>query len=184
MKTLVILAAAGSGGLLTTVREVGEQFGVDWPHFLAQCLSFAMVAFLLHWFGYRPALQILEERKQRIAESMANAEKIKAELAKTEAARKEILAQAEQQAVRMIEEARAAANRLLEQETNKAKAAAQQIIARAQEAGEAELARMRAELRREIGRLVVETTARVAGKVLTREDHDRLIEEANRELAA
>lgn len=184
MKTLVLLAAASSGGLADTVREVGEQFGVDWPHFLAQCFSFAIVAFLLHRFGYRPALQMLEERKQRIAESLANAEKIKAELAKTEAARKEILAQAEAQAVRMIEEARAAATRVLEEETQKAKAAAEQIIAKAHEAGEAELARMRAELRREVGRLVVQTTARVAGKVLTPEDHDRLIEEANRQLAA
>jgi F-type H+-transporting ATPase subunit b len=184
MNTLVILAAAESAGLLDTAREVGEQFGVNWPHFLAQCFSFLIVALLLHRFGYRPALQMLEQRKQRIAESLANAEKIKAELAKTEAARKEVLAQAEAQAVRLIEEARNAASRLLEQETQKARSAAEQIIAKAHQAGEADLARMRAELRREVGRLVVETTARVTGKVLTPEDHDRLIEEANQQLAA
>jgi len=40
------------------------------------------------------------------------------------------------------------------------------------------------ELRKEIGRLVVETTAKVTGKVLTVDDHQRLAEETNRQLAA
>ena len=43
---------------------------------------------------------------------------------------------------------------------------------------------MLAELRREVGRLVVETTAKVTGKVLTPDDQKRLAEETNRELAA
>ena len=73
---------------------------------------------------------------------------------------------------------------MLEQETQKAIATANQIVAKAREASEAELARMKAELRREIGRLVVETTAKVTGKVLTVEDHQRLAEEATRQLAA
>jgi F-type H+-transporting ATPase subunit b len=43
---------------------------------------------------------------------------------------------------------------------------------------------MLAELRREVGRLVVDTTAKVTGKVLTLDDQKRLAEETNRELAA
>jgi F-type H+-transporting ATPase subunit b len=43
---------------------------------------------------------------------------------------------------------------------------------------------MLADLRREVGRLVVETTAKVTGKVLTSDDQKRLAEETNRELAA
>jgi len=41
-----------------------------------------------------------------------------------------------------------------------------------------------AELKAEIGRLVVDTTSKVSGKVLTAEDHQRLIDETNKELAA
>ena len=124
------------------------------------------------------------ERRQRIKEGLENAERIKAELAKTEAARQEALNQANQQANRLIEEARVAASKVLEQETQKAIATANQIVAKAREAGEAELVRMKAELRKEIGRLVVETTAKVTGKVLTVEDHQRLAEETKRQLAA
>ncbi len=166
------------------ISDTARQFGVDWPHFIAQCVSFSIVLFLLHRYAYKPILQILEDRRQRIKEGLENAERIKAELAKTEAARQEALSQANQQANRLIEEARAAASRVLEQETQKAIATANQIIAKAREASDAELVRLKAELRREIGRLVVDTTAKVTGKVLTGEDQQRLAEETKRQLAA
>ena len=76
------------------ISDTARQFGVDWPHFLTQCISFSIVLFLLQRFAYKPILQILEERRQRIKEGLENAERIKAELAKIEAARQEALNQA------------------------------------------------------------------------------------------
>ena len=89
---------------------------------------------------------MLEARRKRIAEGLANAEKIKAELARTEAQRQEVMAQANAQATKLIEEARAAAARVQEQETQKAIAAAKEIVAKARQATEADHARMLAEL--------------------------------------
>ena len=160
------------------------KLGVDWPLFIAQTISFLVVAGLLYKFAYKPILTVLEERRKRIADGLANAEKIKHELARTEAARQEVLNQAHLQANKLIEEARAAAARVQEQETQKAIAAAEQIIAKAREAAAQDHARMLAELKREVGRLVVETSAKVAGKILTVEDQQRLAEETNRQLAA
>lgn len=179
---LMLAAAAGGGGGI--VSETAKQFGLNGPHFLAQCISFGIVAFALHKWAYKPILTVLAERRQRIADGLANADKIKAELARTEAARQEILNQANTQANRLIEEARAAASRVLEAESQKAIATAEQIISKAREAAAADQARMIAELKREVGRLVIDTTARVAGKVLTPEDQNRLAEETNRQLAA
>ncbi len=169
------------GGL---IENTARTFGVDWPHLIAQIVSFSIVAFLLHRFAYKPILQALEERNQRIAEGLANADKIKAELAKTNAARQEILNQANTQANQMIAEARTAAERLREAETQKAIAAAEQIIAKAREAANLDHARMLSELKREVGHLVVATTAQLTGKILTPEDQRRLIEDANRQMAA
>jgi F-type H+-transporting ATPase subunit b len=180
METLLMLAAADGNVVTQTARA----FGISWPLFISQTISFCIVAFLLHRFAYKPILRVLEERRQRIAEGLANAEKIKQELASTEAARREVLDEANRRSTELIEEARAAAARLLEQESQKAIATAEQIIAKAREASTADHARMLLELRREVGRLVVETTGRVTGKVLTPEDQRRLIEEADRELAA
>jgi F-type H+-transporting ATPase subunit b len=166
------------------IGDTARDFGVDWSHLIAQMISFVIVAAALTKFAYKPILNVLDERRQRIAESLANAEKIKQELARTEAARQEVLNQANVQANKLIEEARAAAARVLEKETQKAVAAAEQIIAKAREAAAQDHARMLAELRREVGRLVVETTAKVTGKILTVEDQRRLAEETNRQLAA
>jgi F-type H+-transporting ATPase subunit b len=166
------------------VEQVAKTFGVDWPHLIAQIVSFAIVCALLYKFAYKRVLTILEERRQRIAEGLANAEKIKIELARTETARQEVLARANEQAAQLIEEARAAAARVQAQETQKAIAAAEQIIAKAREAAAADHARMLTELKREVGRLVVQTTATVTGKILTPEDQKRLAEETTRQLAA
>lgn len=177
-------ALFAASGLAETARQTADTFGLNWPHFLAQCISFSLVAFLLHRYAYRPILQVLEVRRQRIAEGLANAEKIKTELAQTEAARRELLSRANEQAIKLIEDARAAAARVQELETQKAIAAAEQIIAKAREAAAADHARMLAELRREVGRLVVQTTAKVTGKILTLEDQQRLAEETRQQIAA
>jgi F-type H+-transporting ATPase subunit b len=166
------------------IKDIAQTFGVDWPHLIAQIISFSIVCTFLYFFAYKRVLAMLEERRQRIAEGLANAEKIKAELARAESQRLEVLTQANTQATKLIEEARAAAARVQERETQKAIAAAEQIIAKAREAAASDHARMLAELKREVGRLVVQTTATVTGKVLTGEDQRRLAEEAARQLNA
>jgi F-type H+-transporting ATPase subunit b len=164
--------------------ETIQALGISWPKLIGQIVNFGIVLFVLWRWAYRPVLALLEERRQKISESMENADRIKAELAKTEATRQETMNQAHAQANQFITEARAAAARILEQETQKAVAAAEQIVTKAREATEQDHARMLAELKREIGRLVVETTAKVSGKVLTKEDQQRLMAETTKELAA
>jgi F-type H+-transporting ATPase subunit b len=175
MNSLALIAEASGGG---PVQEIARTFGVDWGHLGAQIISFCIVCALLYKFAYRRVLQMLEERQQRIAEGLANAEKIKAELARTESQRQETLAQANVQATKLIEEAREAAARLQKQESQKAIAVAEQIIAKAREAAAQDHTRMLVELKKEVGRLVVQTTATVTGKILTPEDQRRLAEES------
>ncbi|HZV34019.1 MAG TPA: F0F1 ATP synthase subunit B [Verrucomicrobiae bacterium] len=183
MNHLVFLASLGSD-IADSAKSTAERFGWDLPHFMAQVISFCIVAFLLYRFAYKPILQMLEERRQKIAESMANADKIKMELTRAEESRVDILNKANAQANKLIEEARAAAARVQEQETQKAIAAAEQIIVKAREAAAQDHARMLADLRREVGRLVVDTTSKVTGKVLTPDDQKRLADETSRQLAA
>src|SRR5262249_7009143 len=146
--------------------ETAAKFGLDWPHFIAQCLSFLIVCGALYKFAYKPVLQVLEERRQKIAQSLADADKMKQELANAQNQAESILNQANAQGAKLIEEVRVAAAKLQEQEAQKAIAAAADIVEKARQATQTEHARMLAELRREVGRLVVTTTAKVTGKVL------------------
>jgi F-type H+-transporting ATPase subunit b len=179
MLALALQTAAEGGSQL---EEIARTFGVDWPHLMAQIVSFGIVCAVLYFLAYTPILKILAARRQQIADGLANADKIKAELARIEAERHVILQRAGEDGKQLIEQARAAAARVQADETRKAVAAAEQVLVRAREATERDRARMLAELRREVGRLVVETTATVTGKVLTADDHRRLAEETARQL--
>jgi F-type H+-transporting ATPase subunit b len=181
MNALALLADVNGGG---QIEQIAKTFGVDWTHLIAQIISFGIVCALLHRFAYRPVLTMLEERRQRIAVGLANADKIKAELARSEAQRQEMMVQVNAQATRLIEEARAAAARVQQQETQRAIAAAEQIMLKAREATEREHDRMLAELKGEVGRLIVQTTAAVTGKILTPEDQQRLAEETAKQFAS
>ena len=91
-----------------------QVLGIQWPKLLAQLLNFSIVMFILWRWAYKPVFAVLEGRRQKIAEGVANAEKSTAQLAKTENDRKAIITQAGDQANKMIEEARIAALRVRE----------------------------------------------------------------------
>ena len=181
MNALILLAAAQSDG---QVAQIARTFGVDWQHLGAQIISFSIVCAVLYKFAYRRILAMLEQRREQITQGIANAEKIKAELDKTETQRQEVMAQAHMQGAKFIEDARAAAARVQQDETKKAIAAAEQIMAKAHEAAAQDHDQMLAELKREIGKLVVQATTSVTGKILTAEDQRRLAEETSKQIVA
>jgi F-type H+-transporting ATPase subunit b len=184
MALIVILAQSSGGGLADSAKEISQTFGWNPWGFLSQVISFVIVALLLKRFAYKPIQKVLEERRQQIAAGLQNAEKIKKELADAEKRHAEILAQANAQAQKMIDEARESSAHIAERKQQEAVAAAEQILAKAREASAIEHERTMAELKRELGRLVVNTTAKVTGKVLNPEDQKRLQEEAARQVAS
>jgi F-type H+-transporting ATPase subunit b len=176
-------AFLAAGSISEIARDTAETFGWNPKLFLAQVISFIIVAVLLRAFAYKPILAVLQQRRDQIAQAQLNAEKIKQQLAQAEQRHAEILAKANAEAQKMIDEARASASVVAERKQQDAIAAAEQIVAKAREASAIEHERTMAQLKRELGRLVVDTTAKVTGKVLTSEDQRRLQEEASRQLA-
>jgi F-type H+-transporting ATPase subunit b len=127
---------------------------------------------------------MLEERRRRIEEGQINAEKIRQQLAEAQSKYEEILARANAEAQKLIEEVRVSGERLADQKRQQAIAEAEEITKKANEAISLERDRVMGEMKRELGRLVVDTTAKVTGKVLTPEDQHRLNEETASQLAA
>src|SRR5437870_8920468 len=181
---LILILAQSSGGILDSAKEIANTFGWNPQLFLSQVISFAIVAFLLRRFAYKPILAVLEDRRRRIEEGLINADKIKKELAEAQKRYQEIVAKANADAQKMIDEARESSAHLAERKQQEAIGAAEQIIAKARETSAVEHERTMESLKRELGRLVVDTTAKVTGKVLTSEDQQRLQEETAHQLAS
>jgi F-type H+-transporting ATPase subunit b len=177
-------AAHADEGLLGSVRDIGETFGFNTQFFASQFISFCIVAFLLQRFAFKPLTKVLEQRRRMIEEANHNSEKIKQTLAEAEARYKEVLSKANADAQRVIDEARQSGSELSEKKRQEAIAEAEAILTKAREGTVREREQMMTDLRSELGRLVVETTGRVAGKVLTADDQKRLNDEATKRAAA
>ena len=180
---VIIASSAAAQGFSDMLRDTAETFGWNWKLFLAQVVSFCIVALLLRRFAYKPILAVLEDRRRKIEEGQLNAEKIRKELADAEKRYQEIVSKANADAQRMIDDARESAAHLSERKQQEAIGAAEQIVAKAKEAAALEHERQMQTLKRELGRLVIDTTAKVTGKVLTSDDQKRLQEEAARQVA-
>ena len=163
--------------------DLARTFGVDWPHLVAQTISFSIVCALLYRFAYHPVLRMLETRRQQIAQGLENTAKINAKLAEIESERNDVIETARAEGIALVTEARAASKHATEQEAKRATVLADQIVARAHEQAAREHAQIVADARREIGRLVVQMTAAVSGKVLTANDQRRLVDETTRRIA-
>jgi F-type H+-transporting ATPase subunit b len=160
------------------VEGIAKHFHVNWPFFISQCVNFLIIALVLAKFAYRPVRNMLEQRRQRIAEGEEKLKEIEKQLAESEQRTAEALAKANDEAKRLIEEAKQSATTLSEQKAAEALEHARRTIEKAEVAAKAEREKMAVELRKEFGRLIAATTGQVTGKVLTAEDHRRINEEA------
>ena len=170
--------------IIDNFRSIGADTGFTLPQFISQIIAVSILFYALHRLAWKPVRTILERRRETIEESMANAEKIKKELAEAEAARLSLIQKANEQANAIIAEGQRSANVRAERRAREAAAQADDIIRKAHEASVLDRDRLLAELKRHVGSLVIQTTEKVAGKVLTPEDQARLNSETVREINA
>jgi F-type H+-transporting ATPase subunit b len=166
------------------IKSILNNFGVEWPQFIAQLLVFAIVYFILKRFAFGPIVNVLEQRRLKIVEAMANADKVKKELAETEARKRQVLQEAMEQAQKIVAEAKESADAVRTRLEQEAVQESERIVARAKEAGQIEVDRLKSDFQREAGRLVIMAAQKVTGKILTPDDQRRLGEEASREAVA
>jgi F-type H+-transporting ATPase subunit b len=178
-----VLILASQGGVAETMKSTAETFGFSSWAFTAQVISFSIVCAALYKFAYGPVLKVLEDRRQRIELTYKEAAALKVQVQDAEKRANEIVVQASSGAHKLVEEAKLAALEFQEKQMAQAKADAEALLAKAREESKRDRERMLVELRAEVAGLVVRTTAKVAGKILTDDDQRRLTEEANREIA-
>ncbi len=157
--------------------DVAAAVGVTWQKLIAQIIIFIVILAVLKKFAFGPIGETLEKRRQKIIQGLEEAHKAKLALAEAEAARQKIIQEANEKAREIVEQANASADAISQKKIQEAIAQAEVILQKAQQAAAIDREHMLNELRSEIGNLVVATTAKVIGKVLTEEDRRRLIED-------
>lgn len=135
--------------------EALANLGIDWKLFLAQAVNFLVLLFILRRFAYRPMLEFLEKRTERIEKGLKDAEAAGVKLKAIEEEEKKVLSAARVEARNLLQQAEEAAksrdtHRLAETEEK-----ARKFLAEAESLIQEEKEKMLVEAKREIAETVV-----------------------------
>jgi F-type H+-transporting ATPase subunit b len=128
-------------------------------------LAFLIVIFILKKYAWKPILHSLMERENTIADSLATAERVKAEMAQFRSENEALLAKAREERGQMLKEARDIKDRIISEAKDQAKVEANKIITDAQAAIQQQKMAALTDVKNQVGQLVIE----VSQKVLRRE---------------
>lgn len=156
--------------------EKFAQFGVEPILLAAQIINFLVLLYLLKRFLYKPVLDMLKKREEKIKEGLSAAEKGEALLVKAKEEEKKILTKAGEEAGVVIAQAKERGTAIAEEFLSKAKEESEQILSDAK--GEIDQEKKRIEM--EIERKVIQTSLAhlevILPKVLSKQDHLRILE--------
>lgn len=132
-------------------------------------LAFLVVFFILKKYAWPAILGGLKKREDTIAESLASAERIKAEMAQMKSENESLLAQAREERAGMLKDAKHTADKMVSDAKERAKTEYDKILADAQAAIQQQKNAVLTDLKNQVGALVIE----VAEKVLRKELNDK-----------
>jgi F-type H+-transporting ATPase subunit b len=155
---------------------------VDPGLYIWTIVTFLVLLTLLAKFAWRPLLQSLAAREETIRKSLADAEKARQELERLNQESEAIIRQARVEAENIVAASRAGAERLRSELRDKARSEAEGIIKNAEGQIQLETARALEQIRNEAADISVAIASKLIQKNITREDNERLIDDALKQL--
>lgn len=156
-----------------------DALGINGPFLLAQIVNFLVIMTLLRMFLYQPVLKMLEERKEKIRESLNAAEKARSEAATQSAQNEKIIADARRQGQDIIRQAEERARRRENEILAKAREEASALKERAASESQYERQQALSSLREEVAQLSLSIARKAIGEELklNRRAHARIVDE-------
>ncbi len=149
---------------------------------IGQILTFAVLVWFIKGVLWEPMLKVLEDRKRRIADGLAAAERGRHEQELAEQKAKQRIQEAKQEAAEIIALAHKRANEVIDEAKQAAREEAERIKAGAQAEIDQELNRAREALRQQVGRLAVEGAQKILAREIDAEAHSKLLQQLAAEL--
>ena len=147
-------------------------------------LAFLVVFLILKKFAWPAIINGLAERQRTIEDSLASAEKIKAEMALMKSENEALLAAAREERAGMLKDARATADKMVTEAKDKAKAEYDKILSDAQTAIELQKNAAITDVKNMIGNLVIEVAEKVIRRELvSRKDHEEYIKKMTADIS-
>ena len=146
-----------------------ETLGIHFPSLAIYLVNFLLVLLLLYLFAYKPILRLMDQRAERIRESLEAADTARQEAASSQEAIQEQITEARREGQRIMDQAREASERFRTDEMDKARQEAEAFVERAKQ----DIARERdtalQEVRASFGDLAITAAERVIRSSLDRQ---------------
>lgn len=154
-----------------------EGLGINWGLLIAQLFNVIILVVLLSRFLYKPVLNMLNERTQRIQESLSQADQMKQQLARSQTDYETELGRARQEAAGIVSQAQERAKVQEVEIVAQARQEADRIRAEARQQSLQERDQMLRDLKGQMAALVTATAEKVLGAEL-KTNHTQLIDES------
>lgn len=135
--------------------------------FVWTLLAFLIVFMILKKYAWAPILKSLNEREKNIADSIASAERVKAEMATMQAENQKIMAEAREERTQMLKEAKDIKDKMVNDAKDQAKAEAAKIMADARTQIEHMKMAAMTEVKNEVANLALQVAEKVLRKNLS-----------------
>ena len=152
-----------------------ETLGIHFPSLAIYLVNFLLVLLLLYLFAYKPILRLMDQRAERIRESLEAADIARQEAASSQEAIQEQITEARREGQRIMDQAREASERFRSEEMDKARQEAEAFVERAKEDISRERDTALQEVRASFGDLAITAAERVIRSSLDRQAHEELI---------
>jgi F-type H+-transporting ATPase subunit b len=146
--------------------------------FIWTIITFLGLLFALKKLAWGPLLEALETRQNAIRKSLDDAQQAKSELERLNAESAKIIQQSRVEAEGIVTQGRADGDRLREEIRSKARTEADNIVKNAERQIQLETTRALEQIRREAVDLSVMIASKIIQRNLSKEDNERLIDEA------
>jgi len=152
--------------------------------FFWQTLLFLALLFLLRKFAWKPILNAVNEREQKISESLEQADKAQAQLIALKSQNEDLLKEARAERDAMIKDAKATASKMVEDSKAVAKEEGNKLLVSARESINAEKVAAIAELKTQVASFSIEIAEKIVRGELASSDKqkalaDQLVEDIN-----
>ncbi|GAB4360659.1 F0F1 ATP synthase subunit B [Thioalbus denitrificans] len=149
---------------------------------IGQSIAFFVFVWFCMKFVWPPIMQALNDRKTKIADGLAAAERGLKERELAENHAKEVLVEAKRQAAEIISQAQKRGNEIVEEAKGQARDEGQRLLEAARSEIGQEMSRARDELRGQVVQLAVVGARKVLEKEVNAADHERLLKDVAAQL--
>lgn len=153
-----------------------DALGIDLPRLLTFFVGFTIIAVVLYRFLYGPITRMLDERAERIRDSLEAADRARDEAASSAERVEEELANARREGQALIAEARDAAGRLRSQEEERTREEIAEMLERARQSIQQAQDAAVEEVRKEFADLAILAAERIVEQSLDRDAHKQMID--------